>query len=138
MTCDILRYERRGRDFALVRIEADGSRSELLLTAANVVHLGMLAPDFSRRLLANKVADKSGALGTYVKTKMLSTNVRTIEVLMRILEKRGWRLDSVMTEQRARLLASKLVEKADELAKQAAPETRRAPRPKETAGQERR
>lgn len=136
-TCDILRYEKRGRDFALVRIEADGSRSELVLTAANVVHLGMLAPDFSRRLLANKVSEKSGALGAYVKDRMLSTNVRTIEVLVRILEKRGW-LDAVMTEQRARLIAAKLLQKADELARRPAPEPRRAPRLKEGAGHERR
>jgi hypothetical protein len=137
-TCDILRYEKRGKDFALVRVEADGSRSELLLTAANVVHLGMLAPDFSRRLLANKVSEKSGALGAYVKDRMLSTNVRTIEVLVRILERRGWRLDAVMTEQRARQIASKLLQKADELARRPAPEPRRAPRLKEGAGHERR
>jgi hypothetical protein len=136
-TCDILRYEKRGKDFALVRIEADGRRSELVLTAANVVHLGMLAPDFSRRLLTNKVAEKSGALGTYVKDKMLSTNMRTLEALMRLLERRRWRLDSVMTEQRARLIAARLLEKADELARRPVPEPRRTPRPRHAAGQER-
>ena len=137
-TCDILRYEKRGKEFALVRIEADGSRWELLLTPANVVHLGMLAPDFSRRLLANKVTEKSDRFGTYVKHKMLNTNVRTIEMLMRILEKSGSRLDSVMTEQRARRIASKLLEKADALARSSASEARHSPRPRETARQERR
>ena len=116
-TCDILRYERRGDDFALVRIEADGTRSELILTAANVVHLGMLAPDFSRRLIANKVAEKSGGIGAAVKSRMLSTNVRTIEMLLRILERRGRGLDPILTEQRIRRMASKLLAKADELAK---------------------
>jgi hypothetical protein len=137
-TFDILRYEKRGADFALVRIAADGSRSELFLTAANVVHLGMLAPDFSRRLLTNKIAEKSGTIGAAVKHRVLRTNVRTIEVLMRILERRGWRLDSVMTEQRARLIASKLMEKADELAKLPRPDDRRMPQTRQTAGQQRR
>jgi hypothetical protein len=137
-TCDILRYERRGADFALVRIEADGSRSELILTAANVVHLGMLAPDFSRRLLANKVSEKSGTIGAFVKNKMLRTNVRTIEVLMRMLEKGKWGLDSVMTEQRARRIASKLVEKADELGKLPRPAPRAMSPRRHGVGQDRR
>ena len=120
-TCDILRYEKRGPDFALVRIQADGTRSELLLTAANVVHLGMLAPDFARRLLANKVAERSGTIGTLVKGKMVSTNVRAIEMLLAVLDRPGWRFDPVKTERRARSLASKLVQKADELARLRSP-----------------
>ncbi len=116
-TCDILRYERRGTDFALVRIQADGTRSELILTAANVVHLGMLAPDFSRRLLANKVAEKSGRIGAAIRSRMVSTNVRTIETLLRILEKRGRQLNAATMEQRARQLASRLLARADELAR---------------------
>jgi len=116
-TCDILRYERRGDDFALVRIQADGTRSELILTAANVVHLGMLAPDFSRRLLANKVAEKSARIGASLKNKMASTNVRAIEMLMRILERGGGASSAILTEQKARRLASRLLAKADELGK---------------------
>ena len=116
-TCDILRYERRGKDFALVRIQADGARSELILTAANVVHLGMLAPNYSRRLLANKVADKSGTIGARIKDKMTSTNVRTIEMLLHILEREGWATSAMLTEQKARRLASRLLAKADELGK---------------------
>ena len=115
-TCDILRYERRGENFALVRIEADGTRSELILTAANVVHLGMLAPDFSRRLMANKIAAKSGRVGTAVRNRLVNTNLRTIEILLRVLEKRGRPFGPVLTEQRARRLASKLLAKADKLA----------------------
>jgi membrane associated rhomboid family serine protease len=115
-TCDILRYERRGADFALVRIQADGTRSELILTAANVVHLGMLAPDFSRRLLANKIAEKSGSIGAAIRSRMTNTNVRTIETVLRVLEKRGRQLDVTMTEQRARRLASRLLARADKLA----------------------
>jgi hypothetical protein len=115
-TCDILRYEKRGGDFALVRVQADGTRSELILSATNVVHLGMLAPDFARRMLANKVAEQSGTIGTFVKGKMVSTNVRAIELLLAVLDMMGWRVDRVMTERKARSLASKLVQKADELA----------------------
>ena len=120
-TCDILRYEKRGGDFALVRVQADGTRSELILTSTNVVHLGMLAPDFARRLLANKVAEQSGTIGTLVKGKMVSTNVRAIELLLTVLDMMGWRFDHVMTERKARSLASKLVQKADELAKLPSP-----------------
>ena len=69
-TCDALHYERRNEDFALVRIEADGSRHELILTAANVVHLGILAPDFARRLLANKAGEKSGTIGAGLKSTL--------------------------------------------------------------------
>jgi membrane associated rhomboid family serine protease len=116
-TCDILRYERRGVDFALMRIEADGTRSELILTAANVVHLGMLAPDFSRRLLANKISEKSGSIGAAIRSRIANTNVRTIETVLRALEKREPQLNAAMTEQRARRLASRLLARADELAK---------------------
>jgi membrane associated rhomboid family serine protease len=118
-TCDILRYEARGDDFALVRIQADGSRSELILTAANVVHLGMLAPGFSRRLLANKVAGKSGAIGASIKNRMAGTSVRTIETLVRILEREGGAARAALTEQRARRLASRLLARADALARDA-------------------
>jgi hypothetical protein len=120
-TCDILRFEERGSDFALVRIQADGSRSEVILTAANVVHLGLLAPDFSRRLLADKLGKRSGAIAASLKTVMANTNLRTIEVVLGILDKSGGRLDAVMTERRARLLASRLEEKADALARAAKP-----------------
>jgi rhomboid family protein len=126
-TCDILRYECRGENYALVRVEADGTRSELILTAANVVHLGMLAPDFSRRLLANKVAEKSGKIGTAVKSRLVNTNLRTIEMLLGVLERRGRGLDPRLMEQRARRLASKLLAKADELAKGAEPDAGRTP-----------
>jgi hypothetical protein len=123
-TCDILRYEERGSDFALVRIEADGSRSEIVLTPANVVHLGLLAPQFSRRLLANRIGKKSGVIAASLKNRMVNTNMRTIEVVLDILDKSGGRLDPVMTERRARVLASRLVEKADELAKARKPSER--------------
>ena len=115
-TCDMLRYEERGADFALVRIQADGTRSEIILTAANVVHLGLLAPEFSRRLLANKLGKKSGVMAASLKNAVVNTNLRTIEVVLGILDKSGGRLNSVMTERRARSLASRLVEKADTLA----------------------
>ncbi len=120
-TSDILRFEERGADFALVRLQADGSRSEIVLTPANVVHLGLLAPDFSRRLLANRVGKKSGAIAASLKNAMVHTNVRTIEVVLGFLDKSGGRLDPVKTERRARLLASRLVEKADKLAKAGKP-----------------
>jgi membrane associated rhomboid family serine protease len=125
-TCDVLRYERRGADFALVRIQADGTRSELILTAANVVHLGMLAPDFSRRLLANKIAEKSSDLSAAIKSKIATINVRAIEAMIRALEKRGLH-KSPMTEQRARRLAAKLLATADEMAKPPGPTATSAP-----------
>ena len=113
---DMLRFEERGSDFALVRIRADGSRSEIVLTAANVVHLGLLAPEFSRRLLTNKVGKKSGVMATSLKNAVVNTNLRTIEVMLRILDKSGGRFDSVMTERRTRSLASRLEERANTLA----------------------
>jgi hypothetical protein len=116
-TCDALRIERRNTDFALVRIEEDGSRHELLLTAANVVHLGMLAPDFARRLLAEKAGEKSGTIGAGLKTTLVRTNVRAIEMLVRLFERGGRRGKVVLTEERARRLAAKLLARADQLAK---------------------
>ena len=61
----------------------------------------MLAPDFSRRLLANKVAEKSGRLGASIKNRMASTNLRTIEMLMRFLESGGGASSATLTEQKA-------------------------------------
>jgi hypothetical protein len=113
--CDILRFETRGANFALVRVAADGTRSEIVLTPANVVHLGLLAPDFSRRLLADKIGKKSTALATFVKHRSVNTKLRIIEALLGTLAKSA-RLDSLMTERKARLLASRLIQKANELA----------------------
>ena len=114
---DTLRFEQRNEDFALVHIAADGSRHELILTAANVVHLGMLAPDFARRLLAHKAGEKSGTIGTALKGKLVRTNVRAIEILVRLLERGGRRGKIVLTEKRARRFAAKLLAQADQLAK---------------------
>src|SRR5262249_1446454 len=102
-------------------LAADGSRSEIILTPANVVHLGLLAPVFSRRLLANKIGKRSATMAAVVKRRMVNTNLRMVEVLLSALDRSGRRLDSVMTERKARLLASKLIEKANELAKSSEP-----------------
>ena len=59
---DVLRLETRDQNFALVRTQADGSRSEILLTAANVVHLGLLAPGFAREVLTDKVGQQPGVM----------------------------------------------------------------------------
>src|SRR5262249_21134190 len=59
-TADVLAFEPRGEDFALVRLQADGSRSEIVLTTANVVHLGLLAPGFSRQVLTDKLGRQPG------------------------------------------------------------------------------
>ena len=105
-----------------MRIEADGTRHELLLTAGNIVHLGMLAPNFARRLLAHKVSEKSGTIGTSFKTRFAKTNVRAIAMLIGWLERReGGAAGAMLTEEKARQLASKLLERADQLAKTAAP-----------------
>jgi hypothetical protein len=119
-TADILRYEQRGPDFALVRIKADGSRSEIVLSPANVVHLGLLAPDFSRRLLADKVGKKSGAMAQSLRQAAAAANVRIISAAMTLLDRSGGRLDRLVTEQRARLLAARLLQRADRLARRPA------------------
>ena len=115
-TFDILTFERRGEDFALVRIRADGSRSEVFLTAANVVHLGLLAPGFARQVLIGKVGQKPGAVATFVRHTAMNANMRFIEIMLTILERGGGRFDFPTTERRARALASKLVERADKIA----------------------
>jgi hypothetical protein len=115
-TFDILTFEQRGEDFALVRVRADGSRSEVVLTAANVVHLGLLAPGFARQVLTDKVGQKPGAVATFVRNTAMNANLRFIEVLLTLLERGGGRFDFPTTERRARALASKLVERADKIA----------------------
>ncbi len=115
-TFDILTFEQRGEDFALVRVRTDGSRSEIVLTAANVVHLGLLAPGFSRQVLTDKVGQKPGAVATFVRNTAMNANLRFIEIVLTILERGGGRFDFPTTERRARALASKLVERADRIA----------------------
>jgi membrane associated rhomboid family serine protease len=115
-TFDILAFEQRGENFALVRIQADGSRSEVVLTAANVVHLGLLAPGFARQVLIGKVGQKPGAVAAFVRHTAMNANMRLIEIMLTILEKGGGRFDIPTTERRARALASKLVERADKIA----------------------
>lgn len=116
-TFDMLTFQQRGEDFALVRIRADGSRSEIILTAASVVHLGLLAPGFARQVLTDKVGQQPGAVATFARQLVMNTNLRIIEILLTILERGGGRFDFPTTERRARVLASKLVERADRIAK---------------------
>ena len=115
-TFDILTFEQRGEDFALVRVRADGSRSDITLTAANVVHLGLLAPGFARQVLTDKVGQQPGAVATFVRHAAMNANLRFIEILLTLLERGGGRFDFPTTERRARALASKLVERADKIA----------------------
>ena len=113
---DILRFERRGEEFALVRVEADGASSELLMTAANVVHLGLLAPGFSRQVLTDRLGRQPGSVARFVRHTAMNANLRIIEIFLTILDRGGARLDFPTTERRARALATKLVERADKIA----------------------
>jgi hypothetical protein len=115
-TSDILTFEQRGEDFALVRLQADGSRAEIILTAANVVHLGLLAPGYARQILTDKVGQQPGTVAKLVRHTAMNANLRIIEILLTILDRGGARLDFPTTERRARALASKLVERADRIA----------------------
>jgi len=115
-TADVLAFEPRGEDFVLVRLKADGSRSEIVLTTANVVHLGLLAPGFSRQVLTDKVGKQPGMVAAIVRSGAMNANLRFIEVLLTILERGGARLDFSTTERRTRALASKLMERADRIA----------------------
>ena len=113
---DVLRLETRGQNFAVVRTQADGSRSEIVLTAANVVHLGLLAPGFAREVLTDKVGQQPGVMVGFLRHTAMNANVRLIELIITILDKGGERFDFPVMERRARALASKLVERADRIA----------------------
>jgi membrane associated rhomboid family serine protease len=115
-TADILNFEQRGSDFVLVRSQADGSRSELILTAANIVHLGLLAPGFARQVLTDRIGHQPGAVAKVVRHTALNANLRFIEILLTILDRGGPRFNFPATEKRARALAVKLVERADRIA----------------------
>lgn len=115
-TFDVLHLEARGQNFALVRTQADGSRFDIVLTAANVVHLGLLAPRFAREVLTDKVGQQPGVVVGFLRHGAMNANLRLIELLITILDKGGERFDFPVTERRARALASKLVERADRIA----------------------
>jgi membrane associated rhomboid family serine protease len=115
-TVDILTFEPRGENFALVRLKADGSRSEMELSTANVVHLGLLAPGFSRQVLTDKLGKQPGMVAAIVRSGAMNANLRFIEVLLTVLDRGGARLDFSTTERRARALASKLMQRADRIA----------------------
>jgi membrane associated rhomboid family serine protease len=115
-TADILCFEQRGPDFVLMRNQADGSRSEILLTAANVVHLGLLAPGFARQVLTDKIGHQPGAVARLVRHTALNANLRFIEIMLTILDRGGPRFNFPVTERRARALAEKLVKRADRIA----------------------
>jgi membrane associated rhomboid family serine protease len=115
-TADILCFEQRGPDFVLMRHQADGSRSEIILTAANVVHLGLLAPGFARQVLTDKVGHQPGAVARLVRHTALNANLRFIEIMLTILDRGGPRFNFPVTERRARALAERLVERADRIA----------------------
>jgi hypothetical protein len=113
---DILKYEQRGEDYALVRVQADGSRSEIILTTMNIVHLSLITPGFARQVLARRFGRQPSSLGRVIGQALTNTNLRMIEIFLAILDKGGGRFDFPATERRARALASKLVERADRIA----------------------
>ena len=115
-TADILGFEQRGSDFVLMRNQADGSRSEIILTAANVVHLGLLAPGFARQVLTDRVGRQPGAVARLVRHTAMNANLRFIEIMLTILDRGGPRFNFPVTERRARALATRLVERADRIA----------------------
>jgi membrane associated rhomboid family serine protease len=115
-TVDILSFEPRGSEFVLTRNQADGSRSELVLTAANVVHLGLLAPGFARQVLTEKIGHQPGAVARLFRHTALNANLRFIEIMLTILDRGGPRFNFPATERRARALAMRLVERADRIA----------------------
>jgi rhomboid family protein len=114
-TADILSFEQRGSDFVLMRNQADGSRSEITLTAANVVHLGLLAPGFARQVLTDKLGHQPSAVAKLVRHTAMNANLRFIEIMLTILDRGGPRFNFPATERRARALAVKLVERADRI-----------------------
>jgi len=114
-TADILCFEQRGPDFVLMRNQADGSRSEIILTAANVVHLGLLAPGFARQVLTDKVGHQPGAVARVVRHTAMNANLRFLEIMLTILDRGGPRFNFPVTERRARALAERLVKRADRI-----------------------
>jgi hypothetical protein len=114
--CDILKYEERGEDYALVRMQADGSRSEIILTTINIVHLSLITPGFARQVLARRFGQQPNVLAKVIGQAVTNTNLRIIEVLLTILDRGGARFDFPATERRARALATKLVARADRIA----------------------
>lgn|GEM_PF-43652 len=114
-TSDILCFEQRGPDFVLMRNQADGSRSEIILTAANVVHLGLLAPGFARQVLTDKVGHQPGAVARLVRHTAMNANLRFLEIMLTILDRGGPRFNFPVTERRARALAERLVKRADRI-----------------------
>jgi membrane associated rhomboid family serine protease len=115
-TADILSFEPHGSDFLLSRNQADGSRSEIILTAANIVHLGLLAPGFARQVLTDKVGQQPGAAAKFVRHTAMNANLRFIEIMLTMLDRGGPRFNFPATERRARALAVRLVERADRIA----------------------
>jgi membrane associated rhomboid family serine protease len=115
-TADILSFEPHGSDFVLSRNQADGSRSEIILTAANIVHLGLLAPGFARQVLTDKVGQQPGAVAQFVRHTAMNANLRFIEIVLTMLDRGGPRFNFPVTERRARALAVRLVERADRIA----------------------
>jgi hypothetical protein len=111
-----LGFEQRGSDFVLMRNQADGSHSEIILTAANVVHLGLLAPGFARQVLTDRVGRQPGAVARLVRHTAMNANLRFIEIMLTILDRGGLRFNFPATERRARALATRLVERADRIA----------------------
>jgi membrane associated rhomboid family serine protease len=115
-TADILCFEQRGPDFVLMRNQANGTRSEIVLTAANVVHLGLLAPGFARQVLTDKIGHQPGAVARLVRHTAMNANLRFLEIMLTILDRGGPRFNFPVTERRARALAERLVERADRIA----------------------
>ena len=117
-TTEQLSIEPRGSNHVLVRTDAHGVRTELVLSEANIGWLARLAPQHLRKILAaksEKIPGVTMTLSIPVRNIRLNTDLHQTEILLAVFDRFDGEADYSLEPALARQLAEKLIVKCDEI-----------------------
>lgn len=122
-TAESLSFERRGEAFALVRVDKSGKRSEMILSASNVLFLPRIIQDVIHRIMssrASRVLTDRGALpivAVPVVEVQLNTDIHKSEILLTMCDGFGNRSSFALPFEVAKPLGARLPARVDEIEK---------------------
>lgn len=106
---DRISLEQRDDDYALIRVAADGARSEMVLSAANVITLAQSAQRLRDRLLPKLSRPGADAISvTPVVQVGLNTDLHKTAIHLTMIDQNGAQMTFSLPPQVARPLADRL------------------------------
>jgi hypothetical protein len=99
-------------NYVLIRVNGEGIRTEIILSEANVVFLGRLAPMIARRIVASKSPAGSGvsaSVAAPVKDFHLNSDLHNEVILLRIRDEFDGEFDFSFSPADGRSLGQRLI-----------------------------